>query len=72
MAAAAEPESTVLSARVECLRRAVRSGQLVVSADPHEMLRSRRRGRLVIDARSVAGALMAAEPEFLGPGADAL
>lgn len=55
------------AARVERLRRAVRSGRLVIAADPFVILRSRRRGRVAIDARLVAGALIAAEPEFFGP-----
>lgn len=72
MTARAGVAATAASARVERLRRAIRSGQLVVSADPLELLRARKRGHLTIDARAVAGALMAAEPEFFGPGAEVL
>jgi hypothetical protein len=69
MSAAAIDSTTRSSARIERFRRAVKAGRVVVSAEPLALLRARRRGRLTIDARRVAAALMAAEPEFFGPSA---
>lgn len=57
-------------AQVERLRRAVAKNAVVVSSEPLELLRARRRGRLAIDARQVAAALMADVPEFFGPSAE--
>lgn len=56
--------------QVERLRRAVSKNAVVVSAEPLELLRARKRGRLAIDARRVAAALMAEIPEFFAPGAE--
>ena len=68
MAGAGETTATT-TPRVERLRRAVKAGHVIVSSDPFELVRARR-GRLAIDVRRVAGALIAAEPEFFGPGAE--
>lgn len=56
-----------LSPRVERARNALRRGQIVVSCEPLELLRARRRGRLAIDAHMVATRLIAAESEFFAP-----
>ena len=57
-------------AQVERLRNAVAKNAVVVSSEPLELLRARKRGRLAIDARHVAAAIMVAIPEFFGPGAE--
>lgn len=64
---AAKPQER---AQVERLQRAVAKNAVVVSSEPLELLRARKRGRLAIDARQVAAAMMAELPEFFGPGAE--
>jgi hypothetical protein len=56
--------------QVERLQRAVATNAVVVSSEPLELLRARKRGRLAIDARQVAAAMMAELPEFFAPGAE--
>jgi hypothetical protein len=56
--------SVLRAATLEGLRHAVKHGRIVVAADPRALARARARNRLAIDARLVARALIAAEPEL--------